>query len=448
MATNITRKEQNEKWFALNKSAFEHDLLEIRPKSFQERNQIYKSAFSLLSYPFQLISVLAGSYLLFSVIQYVWQIDLHTFYGVTAFVLCITLFLGIESLRRWLVNTTGYNYIATFKIQDNHLKKGEWLSSNLCCLFFISTVLVSTGTLGVYQYIKNNSPKANTVDTITVSAPIQHKITEEKKAISRLDKDIQALMQAKKNELGDGKSYAVWKGKEYLLPEVRTRHKNYDKQINAMNTQRQTHQTLVARYENQMAQKEQKVTVENERVIHLNNSHKETYAGVSAGIWLCFELLLVYMLSYYWFYLYGSKKEKLLEEGVEENSHFKKINTKSQHNGRIYTNTPQNHKNNVETPIAQEAVVQNQAVGFHQLDQNGQVISSQKKEYTKPDTITVEKIVVEKEVETEGFVVKCPNCHKTEVRYSKKAIYCSDKCRSEFHNKNRKRGKKTVAVQT
>ena len=67
MATNLTRKEQKAKWFALSKEAFVDDLLDAKPKDYQERNRFYQQTSILISYPLQLISILAGSYLLFQI---------------------------------------------------------------------------------------------------------------------------------------------------------------------------------------------------------------------------------------------------------------------------------------------------------------------------------------------------------------------------------------------
>lgn len=37
----------------------------------------------------------------------------------------------------------------------------------------------------------------------------------------------------------------------------------------------------------------------------------------------------------------------------------------------------------------------------------------------------------------EGFTITCKNCGKQAVKKSKRAMFCSDACRYEFHNKKR-----------
>lgn len=435
MATNITRKEQNDKWFALSKQAFVNELLHAKPKDFQERNHSYYRACNLLSYPLQLISILAGSYLLFEIIQYVWQLRLYTSRGAVAFAACIGIFIGIESLRRWLVNTTGYNYLTTFKIVDQQLKKGEWLQSNLICLFLISCILIATGTMGVYQYIKQSSPKASTYDVAQVVSPIEQKIKDEKTTIQRLDQDIQGLMQAKKRELKDPKSYAIWKGKEYLLPEVKKRHTNYDKQIDAMHLQRQTHQVLIQQYEKKLNRKESQTTKKNQEIIQTNKQHKEVYAGTTAGIWLCFEMMLVYMLSYQWLYLYGAKKESLLEnaEASGKEFYFSDLNTKPS----SYAPSKENSRNSFQASYEEKETFQawtgsmeRQEIGFEKWYNND--FKKVKKKESKTIVREVpKKVLVEKaKIAYEGFAVTCVQCGQHTIK-KRPAKYCSASCRTK-----------------
>ncbi|NJL14350.1 MAG: hypothetical protein HC913_15955 [Microscillaceae bacterium] len=314
MATNLTRKEQKDKWSWLHKAAFTEELLTAQPRDFQERNRIYQIACSVLSYPLQAISIFAGAYLLFDVFGFVWHIELFTFYGGILLGVCGLVFLGIESLRRWLVSTTGYNYLTTFKIVSGKLKKGEWIRSNVYVLSSISILLIISGTWGVYEYIKNNSPQAAIQDVRRVVSPFEQKIIAEKTQLTQLDGKIQALMTTKSQELKDARSYGIWKGREYLLPEVKTRHQNYDRQIAALQIQRQNHQQLIFEYEKQRQQKENRTEQKNQTLEGRNEMNKELYAGFAAGIWLGFEGLLVLMLAYPWYYLYHAKRERLLEQ--------------------------------------------------------------------------------------------------------------------------------------
>ena len=454
MATNITRKEQKDKWFALNKQAFVEDLLTANPKDFQERNWFYQNLSLIISYPLQVVSILAGSYLLFDIARYVWGLSLQSTQGILIYSVCIVFFIGIEALRRWLVNTTGYNYVTTFKIVKQQLKKGEWLKSNLYCLIFISLLLVSSGTAGVYQYIKNNSPEAAIIDLGQVTSPLEQKIGEEKASISRIDQDIEHLMKAKKAELADSRSYAIWQGKEYLLPEVKTRHQNYDKQIQALQNQRQNHQNMTARYEAKLDQKEAKTEQENSEISQLNEVNKELYASATAGLWLAFEMLLVFMLSYNWIYLYCSKKEKLLEklgyqrkeDGInlpESASRFFKNPEETFSQNYVNPSYPQfQEKDNQyreKYPYAK-----NRSIGFERWyekkpqEQNTITIDTQNKK--TPEVIIkevpvirevfVDREVVKKEVESEGFPVTCAHCGKEEIK-QRPAKYCSNTCRNK-----------------
>ncbi len=429
MNTNLTRKEQKDKWLSLSKEAFVEDLLQARPKDYQERNHFYQSISNLLSYPLQAISILAGSYLLFDILRFVWQLDLATFQGLGVFSLCVGVFLGIEALRRWLVNTTGYNYFATLKISNHGLKKGEWIRSNLYILILISSILVSTGTIGVYQYIKHNSPEVATLDVKTVVSPTEQKISNEQSRINRLDQDIQNLLQAKKKELADQRSYALWKGQEYLLPEVKTRHAQYDRQIQAMNTQRQQHQQLIRRYEEKLTEKESQTQAENAEITHLNHLNKEIYAGTSAGIWLGFEVLLVFMLSYRWVYLYHSKREKLLE--ILEDR------------GKQSPNAPLTHQEVKATANAKKLPINGQSIHPYVSDNQHTPYAQARaigfdKWYEKPqpevivkevEVPIIKEVFIEKEItRADGFPVICAHCGQEKIK-KRPAKYCSDTCR-------------------
>jgi hypothetical protein len=470
MGTNLSRKEQREKWSLLNKDAFVEDLLSAKPKDYQERNFFYRQVSILLSYPLQIISILAGSYLLYDIAHFVWQLSLETSSGVVVYSFCVLIFLGIEATRRWLVNTTGYNYFATLKIADNKVKKGEWLKSNLYCLIFISLLLVSTGTLGVYQYIKHNSPEKPIISVESVTSPLEQKIVDEKTSISRIDKDLQGLIGAKKMELNDKKSYAEWNGKEYLLSDVKQRHQNYDKQINDMNAQRAKHQSLIDKYEEKLTHQETKTENKNQEITILNQENKEIYAGVTAAIWLVFEFLLVFMLAYNSIYLYNSKKEKLLEQlyaklntpktqGKSNPSDFvpsqqgntKKVNGINPYMSDNLTEFSEKEFHAPQTPIGFKKWYENNA---QKAKKN--VMPSATPEVIIKEVPIIQEIMVEKRVEVpiikevvvekkakanhktnstpshrkDGFEITCEHCGKKEVK-QRKARFCSDTCRTK-----------------
>jgi hypothetical protein len=475
MDTNISRQAQKAKLFALSKEAFLEDLLKAQPRDYQERNWLYHWASVALSYPLQLISILAGSYLLYDIARFVWQLESYNFNSYGVFALCIFIFFGIESLRRWLVNTTGYHYLATFQAEDGKLIKGEWLWTKLYCLMGISTLLITTGTIGAYQYSRNNAPQAQTIDIKEVTSPLEGKAKNEKKQITQLDKNIQTLLQTKKTELSDARSYAIWEGKEFLLPEVKTRHENYDRQIAQMQAQRQKHLEMNNKYEEKLFQKEQITEQKNESIKTLNDSHKELYAGVSAGIWLSFEMILVFMLSYTWIYKYGVKREKLLESiEVRRKIHltekFKPLTAAKQKLGLKATEAdfPHLFENKAETDDETQRLFEyysqktKRKADFNEIFEKKKTIEPIPKhtigfekwyeqkptaEVVKPqpeiiikEIPVIKEVIIERKIEVpvevitntveQGFAVHCAHCGKAEIK-KRPAKYCSNACRNK-----------------
>ncbi|MCU0443936.1 MAG: hypothetical protein MUE85_03395 [Microscillaceae bacterium] len=462
MNTNISQKEQKDKLFALNKEAFVAALLSARPQDYQERNWFYHVLSVVISYPLQFISILAGAYLLFDIARFVWQLDVYSAGGTAILGLCFLIFFSIESLRRWLVNTAGYHYLATFRIQNGQMMAGEWLVTKVYILAFISLVLISSGTTGTYLYIKHSAPEAKTIDIQQVTSPLVQKTQQERQSLTRLDKDIQNLMNAKKTELADYKSYQVWQGKEYLLPEVKERHTNYDKQIAEMNRQRQLHQKQLANFEDRLNHKEQKTEAENEKIIGENQLSKETYAAISAGIWLVFEILLVFMLSYSWVYKLGVKREVLLNQ-VEwqaqnaDNQKVKNYNPKVQNFNAPQTSGFQffqNEADDMAVESQQSTVDQSKTIGFekwYEKPRPSQKETANHPSQSLPETskelpqIVIKEVPVFKEIyierevpveviktqviDNEGFMVTCSHCGKTEHK-KRPAKFCSDGCRN------------------
>lgn len=454
MTTNLTQKEQKDKWLALNKHAFVEDLLNAQPKDYQERNLFYQQISVWLSYPLQLVSILAGSYLLFGIAHEVWGWEINSPQGAAIFAACTAIFLGIESLRRWLVNTTGYNYFATLRIIEGRLKKGEWIRSNLYCLIVISVALVASGTMGVYQYIKKNSPEASTIDLQKVTSPLEQKIKQEQSSIQHIDRDIAQLLESKKSELKDPRSYSVWQGREYLLAEVKDRHKNYDRQIQAMQNQRQEHQKLIGQYESKLQNKEQSTENHNAEVSFKHAVHKEIHASITAGIWLIFECMLVFMLSYHWMYLYASKREKLIEQLELKKALDISQNNISDHEKLFAHNSPEiqkkglnpyfsenAHNNKAQAPIYQNT--QQKEIGFEKWYLKPKKENIPKSESTsEPQVIikevevpviheVIKEIIVEKKTKhPDGFPVTCAHCGKQEMK-QRPAKYCSDTCRNK-----------------
>lgn len=402
----LTRNEQKDKWLSIHKKSQLKDILEAQPKDYQERNTIYKSLCSFLGYPLQLLSMAAGAYLLYDLVYFVWRIHSHTIRGRLIFFLCFTLFLAIEGLRRWLINTTGYNYFASLRISQGYLKKGEWIRSNIIALISLSIILVSTGTAGVYQYIKRNSPQVTLRKTPGPTKDLITKIGKERKEITKLDRLIEGLILSKKEELKKPQHQLQWQGKSYLLPEVKVRHQAYDQQIEAFNQQRQNHQALLSQYEKERNQREQKIEKQNESLVLLHNHQKESYALITAGVWFLFEIILVFLLAYPWIYRYQIKKEKLIEQAEKDTE----ITPPGRLADNIETKTtvPQNNKSNP-----------SKTIGFDKWYEKNTFTSA-----SKPQSV-------------EGFTVTCRYCGTYKIK-KRPAKYCGNACRYRAWKEKRK----------
>jgi hypothetical protein len=337
-----------------------------------------------------------------------------------------------------LVNTIGKHYVATYTISNGEKVPGQWLKTKLTWLLLISAGTVTSGTLGVYQYIKNNAPQAVKIDIDRSLSPTEQKIAGEKSKIADLDKRISALQSTKTKELADYRSYSVWQGKEYLLPEVKTRHLGYDKQLEQMNVQRATHQKLIVTYEERLQTQQSGLEKRNDKIQFENDYRKEQYAGIVGGIWLGFEALLVFILAYSWIFKYHIKQEDLLN-GVSLNTNR---NTKRDDSTPI---VPYKTMKSGQFPSISEnsnTSVPKAEIGFDKWYEKKTVETQPQIEYREvvkevpvevqvEVPIYVETLKVMKEVETEGFPIICEQCGKSEVMRSPKAKFCSNKCRKE-----------------
>lgn len=452
MFANLSRKAQKAKLSALSKEAFLEDIMTATPRDYQDRNWFYHLASMLIGYPLQLVSILAGSYLLFDIAVYVWQIESYSTPSYGIFAGCFAIFMLIEMLRRWLIDTTGYHYLATYQVEDQRLVTGEYLRTKIYVLGLISLVLITSGTIGAYQYSKNHAPQAKTINVQQETSPLAKQIAEEKNRLTQLDKSIQNLQQSKSAELRDHKSYAVWEGKEYLLPETKTRHEGYDKQIASMQGQRQKHLDLIHKYEQKLSSKEQNYEQKNTQITLTNENHKEMYAAACAGIWLVFEMLLLLMLSYPWVYKTGIKREKLLESvEVKRRIHLKAQTQQAQPKEREKepakptkvavgeqdkkANFPPIFANNVQEETLPTAEINaKNPIGFEKWYEKTEakntptiteIIIERKVEVEVPT-----EVIVTKEVSSEGYEVVCAHCGKHEVK-KRPAKYCSNTCRKK-----------------
>jgi hypothetical protein len=437
MQTHSSLRKQNAQWFALQKEALRKELLFSAPRDYQDRNWFYQVLAIVISYPLQLVSVLAGAYLLFDVASFVWQLPSYSWATGGVFAVCVLLFVLVESLRRWLVDTVGFHYLATFYVEGKDIVHGEWLRTKILVLFCISVGLVSSGTFGAYQYSKNHAPQAETIDLKQATSPLSAQIKAEKQHIEQLNKNITDLQQNKKKELHDHKSYAIWEGKEYLLPEVKIRHQNYDTQIAQMQRQAQAHLEILQKYEQKLSSKEQVVEQKNQEILSFNRLSKEQYAVASAGIWLGFEALLLFSLAYLWLYRYGVKRELLLEQATLGVS--SKTQAHAHRHKKTFSDSPRSvgtfsPKTATATDAKKTASVP--IIGFEVGKKHDRTPHAS----LETDTVPTETVRVERVVETEGFPIVCRNCGTSAVMRSPHALHCSNKCRKEYFKKRREAG--------
>ena len=439
MQTPSSLRTQNAQWFALKKETLRKELLFSSPHDYQDRNWFYQMLAIVISYPLQLMSVLAGAYLLFEVAAFVWQLPSYSWSASLIFFVCILFFTLVETLRRWLVDTVGFHYLATFYVAGKDIVHGEWLRTKILVLLCISAGLVSAGTFGAYQYSKNHAPQAAIIDLKHATSPLSAEIKTAKQQIEQLSKGITDLQQNKKRELADHKSYAIWAGKEYLLPETKVRHQNYDTQIAHMQRQMQVHLELLQKYEQKLSSKEQITEQKNNKIISLNHISKEQYAWACAGIWLSFEGLLLFSLAYFWLYQYGVKRELLLEQ-AETNVLTKKNDSRSLHD----TGTAGVHASPKKVRV--EASDMSRSFGGHPHGKIGFEFGTHHatptatlEAETNTDDVPKEIIKIERIVETEGFAIECRCCGKSVVMRSANALHCSDACRKRY-NKQKAHG--------
>jgi hypothetical protein len=145
-------------------------------------------------------------------------------------------------------------------------------------------------------------------------------LQEQKNAIAKLDQSIEMLQKNKAQELRDHKSYAVWQGKEYLLPETKTRHEGYDRQIAAMQTQRQKHLSLLEAQQAKLDKKEERTEKNNETILQQNHETKKVYGFIIAPMWFFFEVLLLFLLAYQWIHKTGAKRYAYSARIEQENA--------------------------------------------------------------------------------------------------------------------------------
>ena len=119
-------------------------------------------------------------------------------------------------------------------------------------------------------------------------------------------------------ELKDGRSYARWKGKDYLLPGVKERHVSVmtNRSSAYARAQQQKYLNLaeaVRKAKNKL--KKSQIERKNMKPKQIKNGQhiQNITPWMTAGVWLLFELVLSYFLAYPWVYLFYCKKELLVK---------------------------------------------------------------------------------------------------------------------------------------
>ncbi len=289
--------------------------MSVTPRDYQERNWLYDVIAKAVSYPLQGLSILAGAYLLFEVGSKLFALPAYSTMSILLMCTSLVVFLLIETVRRSLVFEVGYHYLATYTYETT----GEWLRTKLIVLACISALLVASGTYGAYQYSQNNAPQTDKIDLKQVTTPLLTSIQNEKNQIAQIDKTVATLQGNKSAELKDDKSYALWAGKLYLLPETKTRHAGYDAQIGKLQNQREAHLKMLSSYESKLDKTEDKTHTQNAQILTENLLQKNAYSLVCALIWLFFEALLLYCIAYEWLYRVGAKNYIFDQQDLQDN---------------------------------------------------------------------------------------------------------------------------------
>lgn len=435
----------------LEKNTFISEVLSAKPQDYADRNKVYRQLAKYCGFALQGISIVFSAYLLFDVIDRIFEIGLFNalFYSVIA--LCLVLFTFVEGLRRWLIDTIGYHYMATFDVIDKHKKRGELLKLKTFATALISVVMITTGVSGVYQFVYNVSPKAKTQDVKTVVKPISDNITAQTQSVKEADRQITDLQSKINAIISNNANYSVWNGTKYITPTADVSVKAFNAQIQEINKAKQKSLDIIYNSQSRANVLEDKTHNENKHLTLLNTNDRFTLSVTVGVIWLIFELLLFLAIAFEWVYKYNVKLEAKLEnitksvmptktESVKHprqrvNALFGNVKRKIQNVSENITKSVNPIKPitaNFETPPIS-------VVGFE--------VGTNKTESDIPEskhTVVVDTVV---RVAQDGYECKCLTCGKV-TRTKRQAKFCPDtkdesgkkitsQCRNTWHNTDR-----------
>lgn len=333
----------------------EDNVLSLEPKTYTERNLTANKIANLLSYPLQIISVLAGAYMIFSIALQVFSIEIESIVAVLIGIVALFVFIGIEYLRRLFVDNIGEHYIASSNyLSKKHqsFRRGEWLYTKTFWLVAITLITVSSGTYGVYQASQDIQPAANTYNIKAEVSPTANKITRQEQIIKDLQNEVSKLQNQKASELADAKSYNTWKGNKYLKPVVAKRHQNYDAQIQSYQNQITKHTELLAGLEGKLTSKENKLTDANVNIESKHKLNSTTYAIIGASIWFIFEIALVFCLAYVWSYKFNVAKHKHLSNYSKPQKQTNQVyQTSTKQTNKVYPKKYTSNSNPKSKPV-------------------------------------------------------------------------------------------------
>lgn len=297
------------------KADYLQSVMKDLPPDYHDANLWQKHFAYWGGYILQLISVVAFAYLLYETFCFIWAIT-ENLSRVVTFGACFIAGILVEFFRRKMIEGEGERLkrhitITTSPIGKHYVATGKLQVSVVLTLVVISAIMIAMSAGGAWVFVQKNAPQKAQVKVTEVASPLLQDIKAEKDRVSALDKSIQHLQQSKANELKDHKSYVVWEGKEYLLPETKTRHEGYDRQIATMQAQRQKHMELIDKYEGKLSKTEAKVETQNVNIQSENAFNLYWYGVAAAMIWIAFELVLLWCLCYPFSFEQEVRKEQL-----------------------------------------------------------------------------------------------------------------------------------------
>lgn len=433
----------------LEKNTFISEVLSAKPQDYADRNKVYRFTAKICGFVLQTISIAFSAYLLFDVVDRIFEIGTFNaiFYAVIAFFLA--LFTLIEGLRRWLIDTIGYHYMATFDVIDKQKKRGDLLKHKTFVTLCVSLVMITTGVSGVYQFVFDVSPKAKTQDVTTVVKPMTDNVTAQTQSVKEADKQI-ALLQSKINAIiSDNANYSVWNDTKYITPTADASVKSFNAQIQEITKTKQKSLDIIANSQARANTLEDKTHIENKHLTLANTNDRFILAITIGVIWLIFEVLLVFVIAFEWIYKYNVKLEAKLEnvtEGVIQTK-TQSVNKRPHEKAKAFMSNVKRKIHNVSENVTQSVNPITAKTEINPIAVVGFEVGVGKTESVIPEakhTVVVDTVV---RVAQDGYECKCLTCGKV-TRTKRQAKFCPDTkdkngkkvtspCRNTWHNTDR-----------